>query len=137
MGRLSVFIGSYNIARDIDDRRSDARSRFEGWAEISATASGAVYRETGVLILNGQRFEAERRYLWHEDAGRICVSFADGRDFHDFDPVLGGLASAHLCRADMYRGGYDMSDWPRWSVTWKVDGPRKDYRSVTSYAPAT
>jgi hypothetical protein len=136
MGRLSAFIGSYDVARVIDDRRAAAQPRFEGRAVLFLSSSGAVYHETGALILNGQRFEAERSYLWHEDGGRIWVRFADGREFHDFDPKIGGLASAHLCGADMYRGGYELSDWPRWSVTWDVSGPRKDYRSITTYMPA-
>lgn len=137
MGRLSAFIGSYDVARNIDDHKVGAHSRFDGRAVLSVLPHGAAYRETGALILNDQRFEAERNYLWHENAGRIWVCFADGRDFHDFDPILGGLASAHLCGADMYSGGYDLSDWPRWSVTWEVSGPRKNYRSVTIYAPTT
>jgi hypothetical protein len=135
MSRLSAFIGSYDVERVIEDRRAAAQSRFDGRAVLYLSSTGAVYRETGALILNDQRFHAERSYLWHEDTGRIWVRFADGRDFHDFDPKIGGLASAHLCGADMYRGGYELSDWPRWSVTWDVSGPRKDYRSITTYVP--
>ncbi|SMX32256.1 DUF6314 family protein [Octadecabacter ascidiaceicola] len=130
---LSAFIGRYSVSRRIDDRHAQIETLFDGQAEIAVQGDGAIYREVGHLIVGDQRFEAERRYLWHEDAERIFVSFEDGRAFHDFDPTLGGQASEHLCGEDMYRGAYDFSEWARWSVTWNVQGPRKDYMSTTSY----
>ena len=132
---LVDFLGSYTLERRIVDRKAATESRFEGKAVISKGAEGALYQENGHLILAGQRFEAERTYLWRETGGRIFVSFADGRAFHDFDPVKGGDATRHLCGEDWYLGGYDMEDWPRWRVTWEVSGPRKDYTSITDYRP--
>ena len=136
MRQLSEFIGLYNVTRTIEDRRANVQSRFEGRVLLSMSPRGAVYLEIGALILDGKRFEAKRSYLWDEDGGHIFVRFADGRDFHNFDPVAGGLATTHLCGADMYRGSYDLSDWPRWSVTWEATGPRKNYQSVTTYIVA-
>ncbi len=133
MRGLDDFIGAYRVSRVITDHRAGVESRFEGRAEIATCEGGARYVETGALIMNEQRFEAERQYLWRQDAGRIHVDFADGAVFHDFDPETGGQASEHLCGEDMYRGGYDFSEWTCWSVTWEVLGPRKDYRSVTWY----
>lgn len=130
---LTDFIGSYDVSRVIDDARAGAQSRFEGRAVIAGDAQGAFYTETGALILNDQRFKAQRSYLWRPNGARIDVMFEDGRAFHDFDPESGGLASEHLCGQDMYRGGYDVSQWPRWSVTWNVQGPRKAYASTTWY----
>ena len=133
MRTIDDFIGSYDVSRVIEDTRAGATSRFEGQAEITLSHDGALYSETGALIIADQRFEAERKYLWSQNSGKILVCFDDGRAFHDFDPSLGGLASEHLCGEDMYRGGYDFSNWTSWFVTWKVLGPRKDYTSRTSY----
>ena len=130
---LADFLGRYRLTRQIEDARAQAQSRFEGEAVIAAISDGASYREVGQLVMNGQRFEAERSYIWRQEGPRIGVSFADGRPFHDFDPVAGGKATEHLCGADWYRGGYDFRSWPEWSVTWDVSGPRKRYRSVSVY----
>lgn len=130
---LDDFVGRYTIERRIIDTRAQAESRFEGEAEISLMQDGAIYREQGQLIMGDQRFQAERSYLWRGAGTRIEVLFEDGRSFHDFDPVHGGSATEHLCGADWYRGGYDLTAWPVWAVTWEVEGPRKLYRSVTSY----
>jgi len=133
MRGLLDFLGNFDVSREIEDRRAQAKSRFEGQAVITATPHGASYVETGALIMNDQRFVAQRQYHWREDAGQICVSFADGRPFHDFDPNTGGDATEHLCGNDLYRGGYDFSQWSCWEVTWTVQGPRKDYVSTTWY----
>ena len=133
MRGLSDFVGSFDVSRVIEDHRAEQTSRFEGTARIAVAQSGAEYVEIGTLIMNDMRFEAERRYLWRGQGARIAVAFADGAPFHDFDPVLGGQATEHLCGEDMYRGGYDVSGWPSWAVTWDVSGPRKDYRSITRY----
>lgn len=130
---LGDFVGEYDVSRVIDDVRAGAQSRFEGQARVTPDDDGATYRETGALIVNGDRFQAERTYLWRPIGARITVLFADGAPFHDFDPVQGGDATEHLCGQDLYRGGYDFSQWSRWAVTWDVSGPRKEYRSVTWY----
>lgn len=135
MRNLADFIGRFDVSRVIEDARGMSSARFEGTADIAAHAGGAQYCENGAMIIGDQRFVAERRYLWQPSGLRIDVLFDDGRAFHDFDPEHGGLAREHLCGSDMYRGGYDFSQWPRWAVTWNVQGPRKDYRSVTWYAP--
>ena len=134
MGRsLDDFVGRFTVSRRIEDRLAGAESRFEGEASIEMDGAGAVYRETGALSVGAQRFTAERSYLWRPAGPRIEVLFADGRTFHDFDPETGGQATEHLCGADLYRGGYDFSEWTCWSLRWDVKGPRKDYTSVTWY----
>ena len=120
----------------ITDARAGSEAQFEGHAVIAPVGEGAVYTETGALIMGAQRFEAQRTYRWHRAGGRIEVMHADGTAFHDFDPQAGGAASAHLCGDDLYRGTYDFSQWSCWAVTWTVQGPRKDYTSVTWYVRA-
>lgn len=133
---LSAWLGFYDVNRTIDDRRAGQTARFKGRAEITPNGAGAVYREAGQLrTAQGAVFYAERTYIWAVQGARIAVFFEDGRPFHDFDPVAGGAATEHLCGQDWYRGGYDVSRWPQWRVTWDVSGPRKDYRLVTDYSP--
>ncbi|MDC1381813.1 DUF6314 family protein [Octadecabacter sp.] len=134
---LADFIGTYDVNRVIDDARAGGQSRFEGHAVIAAEAGGARYTENGHLIMNDQRFAAQRSYLWRANGLRIDVLFEDGCAFHDFDPEQGGQATEHLCGQDMYHGGYDVAEWPNWVVTWDVSGPRKHYRSVTRYVHQT
>ena len=134
--RLEDFIGRFGLSRVIEDRLADQSLRFEGRATISATDQGAIYAEAGKMTFpNGQTFQSERSYLWAHDGALVRVCFEDGRAFHDFDPVAGGAASEHLCGQDMYRGGYEFGDWPRWSLTWAVSGPRKDYTSCSMFTP--
>lgn len=137
MRALVDFIGEYTVSREITDARAGGTSRFEGRAVIKPHDGGAIYTETGTLVMSSQRFAAERSYVWREEAGRIYVAFADGAPFHDFDPQKGGAATEHLCGEDMYRGGYDFSEWSCWAVRWDVSGPRKDYASVTWYVRQT
>jgi len=134
MRGLADFIGAYTVARRIEDRLSGAETTFEGTAQITATDEGADYTETGHLIMNAQRFTAQRSYVWRAAGARIDVLFADGRPFHDFDPQSGGQATQHLCGDDLYQGGYDFAEWTCWCLRWDVSGPRKDYASVTWYA---
>ena len=133
---LRDFVGRYGLSREIEDRHAKQKLTFLGKAEITATIDGARYAETGRMTFpNGPSFQSERRYLWAADGARIRVCFEDGRAFHDFDPEQGGAATEHLCGDDMYRGGYDFSDWPRWTLTWSVSGPRKDYTSCSMFTP--
>lgn len=129
-----AFSGEWTLVRTITDRRAGAAGRFEGTCLFTASDAGLVCEERGRLRYGGQpEMDAKRRYLWRQPApGRIVVDHGDGRPFHAFD--LEPVAEAeHLCPPDTYRATYDFRTWPRWRVTWRVSGPRKDYVSVSDY----
>lgn len=133
---ISRFIGKYSLARKILDERAGQEFRFQGNAEIFAVQDGYRYLEIGTLQMPSVApMKAERSYLWREAGDKVEVFFKDGRPFHYFDPIQGGRATEHLCGADWYRGGYELSEWPVWTVTWDVEGPRKLYHSTTTYTP--
>ena len=122
---LSDFIGRWRITRDITPA-SGPSARFEGYG---TWAEDGEYLEVGTLTLAGQPpMNAERRYRWDAE---LNIYFDDGRFFHQV-PASGGEA-AHWCDPDQYDATYDFTQWPQWSCTWRVRGPRKDYTMTTQY----
>ncbi|EPX84948.1 DUF6314 family protein [Salipiger mucosus] len=127
MRQLYDFLGDWQLSRDI--AHADGTSaRFEGRASWQPEDTGALYVETGELILPQGRFAAERRYRWAAD---LSVFFDDGRFFHAVPP--GGGEAAHWCDPDQYDASYDFTRWPEWQARWQVRGPRKDYVMVSRY----
>ncbi len=133
----SDFIGSWRLDRRLEDRLGQMDGDLRGQARFVETATGQLtYAENGTLALaRGGTLAAERRYLWAWDGDSVAVSFDDGAPFHHFRPEGLVPGSTHLCGADTYNVTYDFRDWPRWTATWDVSGPRKDYTSRSAYAP--
>lgn len=134
---IADFSGRWGIDRQIVDRRANRRLSMRGEVEFVPDGNGLFCEERGMLDPGdgAPALEAVRRYLWRAAGrGRIGVRFEDGRPFHHFD-LAPRSEAVHRCPPDLYRAVYDFSDWPRWSVTWTVTGPRKDYDSVTCYVP--
>ncbi|MGB0440887.1 MAG: DUF6314 family protein [Paracoccaceae bacterium] len=127
------FEGDWQLERRIDDHLTGGQGRFCGQAVFARDGDGLTYRETGWLVINGARFQAERQYLWHPDGARIAVMFGDGRPFHHFAPEPLSQAG-HWCDPDQYDVRYDLGDWPQWQAKWRVTGPRKDYTMLSQYA---
>jgi len=128
--RLEDFAGGWTFSRRIDHADGRAAS-VEGRAVWSWDGGGLVCEERGEMRLSGHPpMQVTRRSLWR--AG-LEVYFADGRFFHRVPPE--GGATAHRCEPDQYDGVYDFGAWPAFSVTWRVRGPRKDYRLTTRYWP--
>jgi hypothetical protein len=125
---LEDFIGRWSLQRSIT-QADGSSARFEGQAEWQPRAGGALYVETGALVLPGGRFHAERRYLWEAD---LTVRFEDGRFFHRVPPE--GGATGHWCDPDQYDVTYDFAQFPLWSCRWRVRGPRKDYLLCSHYS---
>jgi len=124
--QLSDFAGPWQIARTIT-HADGLTATLKGTAIFTPEGKGLAYAETGALSIGGAApFEATQRYTWDSD---LSVYFPDGRYFHQVPPS-GGTA-AHWCAPDQYDGTYDFADWPRWQITWRVKGPRKDYTSHT------
>lgn len=131
---LSAFEGVWRIGKTVTDHRSGPDARFEGEACLSPDADGLVYDETGRLTLSGAApVAAMRRYLWRRSGpGRIAVLFPDGRPFHSF-ALQPAPRARHWCAPDLYCVSYDFSQWPEWTATWAVSGPRKAYTLVSTY----
>lgn len=129
---LSDLVGAWRVSRAI--RHVDGTvARFRGTA--TWRPDGAVLRceEAGRLRTGGGAMAATRATLWRAERHGIAVTFADGRPFHAIGP---DAEVRHDCPPDLYRLGYDFDGWPRWTVIWRVTGPRKDYAARTRYAPA-
>ncbi|MDR9393042.1 MAG: DUF6314 family protein [Roseovarius sp.] len=127
---LAHFAGAWRLDRRIT-HADGSTATFDGRACWQWQGADLRLCEQGRLMLPGQPpVQAERCYLW---APGLRVHFADGRFFHEV-PAQGGRAT-HWCPPDMYDGWYDFSDWPRFTVTWRVNGPRKSYEMISRYAP--
>ena len=130
------FAGRWRLERRITDHRGGPESVLRGEVYLEPVAGGLEYRERGSLRLgDGPPLEAERRYFWAFIEGEVRVRFADGAPFHAFVPAGKGAGTPHPCGDDLYQCAYDFTAWPRWRVTWRVRGPRKDYLSVSEHAP--
>jgi hypothetical protein len=133
--KLLEFEGLWQLSRAIEDMRGPGSGQFEGIARFNADGAGLAYAEEGRLTLAGQApVTATRRYLWRPGGdGGISVLFEDGRPFHRIWPGRLMPDDTHVCTPDLYHVAYDFRGWPAWSATWRVVGPRKDYRMVSRY----
>lgn len=132
------FAGLWRLERRIDDRLAGQVIAARGTARLVADgAGGLVYDEEVLLKLPGRApVPGHRRYLWQKNGEGFDVRFADGRFFHRIDLSATAPACRHDCAPDLYKGRHDFAAWPVWSVSWRVRGPRKDYRMQTTYRRA-
>lgn len=133
MKGLADFAGRWQLSRRIDDRRAGQAGRLVGEARFEPGQGGLILTETGRLRYgDGPPMQAERRYLWRDEAGGIAVFFDDGRPFHWF--AHDTPQASHNCPPDLYHVRYDFSAWPDWGAIWQVTGPRKDYVMTSHYS---
>ena len=120
------FIGAWRLEREIEDLRLSLTGRLDGRCVFEPDGAELVQTEIGVLRFGeAAPMEARRVYRWREEGARLVVRFDDGRAFHDFEPEAEDAAE-HLCGQDVYRVRYAFEEWPEWTSTWRVTGPRKD-----------
>ena len=132
---LRDFEGTWRLTRQIEDKLDKMSGHLNGQAEFAPDSQGLIYIETGQLNLEGQSpMDASRRYLWQETETGILVSFEDGRPFHEFGLDRLMPDANHHCDPDLYHVSYDFTRWPQWSSTWRVIGPRKNYRMISRYS---
>lgn len=126
---LSDFAGAWTLRRFIT-HASGATAEFRGTATWRAQEGMLRCDEVGLIkVGTAAAVNARQTYLWDKD---LRVHFADGRFFHKVPP--GGGDAGHWCDPDQYDGAYDFADWPAWTVTWTVLGPRKDYHMRSAYS---
>lgn len=144
-GRNSIHIrdlksflqGRWELDREVSDHRLERDGRFRGTADFApgkTTPDALDWREIGRLRFGAHDAPAEQRYRVEFPAPhRACVRFADGRIFHELDLTAGDWAVTHACGPDLYRGRFAVSAPDRWTLVWRVTGPRKDLRLSSCY----
>lgn len=135
---LALFLaGTWCIVRRIADQRSRATGRLTGTAIFTPAPGGLRYDERGVLTCGAYRGEASQTYRFAiRQDGVTQVRFDDGRLFHALN-LSSGLADVeHDCAPDRYRGRYQVNGRDGWTLTWRVEGPRKRMLIGTRYGRA-
>jgi hypothetical protein len=126
--------GDWRFSRVIVDRRLGQTSEVDGLLEISAERPGEelTWQETATWHRPHGDVAVRRALRLARTVEGWWVRFEDGRDFHPWRP---GEAVVHDCAPDTYRG--EVSGTPqRWTVTWEVTGPEKDYTMTTVLTPS-
>ncbi|MBS9718588.1 DUF6314 family protein [Pseudohalocynthiibacter aestuariivivens] len=131
------FCGSWWLGREIIDLKTGLRGYMDGMATFEPDSSSLRYIEVGRLVYAGQpQLRASRRYWWQPRPGGIDICFDNGQFFHRLDITQRTTKAEHVCAEDTYNVLYDFSEWPVWSATWHVAGPRKLYTMTSSYYAA-
>ncbi|MCH2093801.1 MAG: DUF6314 family protein [Rhodobacteraceae bacterium] len=132
---MADFVGRWRLERQIDDHTTGHALHFSGEAVLTPDGSDLSYAETGQLMLPGQSaVHATRTYTWRASPGGVRVFFSDGGYFHAFDPDATCSSDRHWCDPDTYVATYSFLQWPVWQADWRVQGPRKDYLSRSTYS---
>jgi len=132
---LKDFEGDWALKRSIRDDRAQLHGDLSGHARLSPSGPDKlIYEEQGQLSYGEQApIEATRRYVWRVHDDGIEMLFEDLRPFHVIDLRRTMPHTTHHCDPDMYSVSYDFTRWPIWSSTWRVVGPKKEYRMLSQY----
>jgi hypothetical protein len=138
---LAMLRGHWAIQRHIEPGGA-----FNGVAVFSQRSTDSLlYHESGTLTLdNGIAVTGENSYVYALRDGVIDVSFATGlsRGQHFIDIALPEESSGalpfectdrHHCRLDTYDATFSMQSATRFTMTYLVRGPAKDYVSRSEY----
>lgn len=128
--------GSWQVDRSVLDRRQSIQGNLHGQAHFVPAGRCLLYEERGTLTLGAHCGVAEQsyKYAFAGDNARACVSFRDGRTFHDLDLSYGQAVVSHACGRDLYEGRFMALDRRQWQSVWRVAGPRKDQEILTLYS---
>jgi len=92
------------------------------------------YREDVSVSYGGTAYQ-EYVYLYFQDQDKITKQFVDGRHFYDLRLDLDKMEAEgdHLCVKDFYQAKYHFLDQNKFTLSYKVEGPEKDYVIQTEF----
>ncbi len=137
---LSFLLGTWGLARSIEDRRADALGSFRGLATVAGAPEDAPerggwghYQESGELRFGSRTVPAWRRLeIRRQVGGAAMLLFLDGRPFVDLDLRDGECRRVHRCGADRYEITTVVRSGALVEEHWRVRGPTKDYEATTT-----
>lgn len=117
------FTGAWRVRRRIFGQNA----RFTGQAIIDEDGR---YHENGLLVQDGQCFEAFRDYIYEQCGDHLRILFPDRRTFLNLTFKDGRARGIHQCGPDFYEARFRLLG-NGWVTTYKVTGPRKAYVIVS------
>lgn len=133
-GLLDYFAGAWHFSRTILDDKTDIDAHVNGEASLRREGVSLLYAEQGVMEYGAYHGQVTQHYIYDFEApGRASVRFSDGRLFHELDLSTGADSVTHLCPPDTYAGRYELLEDAKWTLNWKISGPRKKLNISTRY----
>lgn len=149
---LSALLGSWSFERSICDRLTATSQRVHGNVSFSLQETNLdclLYREDGFLDLpNGNQLEVFREYVYLQQGGALNIHFVENGsqaglflDLKFYEKSHGSwkATSEHLCINDLYKGTFQITfeglSATEVVMTYRVNGPNKDYEAVTYLRP--
>ncbi len=138
---LAFLLGTWNLDRSIEDRRSGIRGSFSGTATLaaaepdqeSALGARARYDEQGQWHFGTHVGPASRRLEYTRlNGAAVMLYFTDGRPFVDLDLRSGTWRSSHDYGDDRYEIATIVRSCGVMQENWRVRGPKKDYDAATT-----
>ncbi|PST20829.1 hypothetical protein C7U61_05845 [Rhizobium sp. JAB6] len=128
IGRLNLFLGTWDVKRRIIDRFNRSLVTFEGQAFVTPVQ----FEEHGDTQSDHVTLRSSRTYRLDEADDDLVVRFAN---FSEFIRIGDGASQRviHLCGSDLYRGRLFFRSLDAWAEMWHVRGPRKNYLSLAHY----
>jgi hypothetical protein len=124
--------GQWQLTRTISNKGS-----MTGTALFTKTTPQLLhYREEGVLTLaNGTSHNASQKYIYRLLDNKISVFVAETpeRLLHDLEFDADVATGKHLCLLDCYNATYKFLNEHSFTLTYKVNGPQKDYTIHTLF----
>ena len=128
IGRLNLYLGTWEVKRRIIDRFNRSVITFEGQAFVTPVQ----FEEHGDTRSEHATLRSSRTYRLDDAHDDLVVRFPNLSEFIR----LGERASQrviHLCGPDLYRGRFFFRTSDAWAEMWHVRGPRKNYLSLAHY----
>ena len=137
--------GRWSVHRQFEGSYCGA---FQGDANFVPEIGGAPtyrYTEQGKLTDGAeQRFDAKQSYRYRLSGGKVEVLKREDAewivmhqlDFRD-DGRIATAGHTHLCGQDHYTAVYRVDLSGSWEVSYRVTGPKKEYRICTKYSRLT
>jgi hypothetical protein len=140
---LDFLVGTWSVARSIEDHWSGLSGHFQGTAVLAGVPEGAAavarasYQETGELRFGDHVGPARRGLDYVRADGAVMLYFADGRPYVDLDLRSGTWRAEHPCVADLYEVTTVVRSPDELQELWRVRGPDKNYDATTTLRRVT
>lgn len=121
------------------DRFKDSNKIAHGIASFThKTKNSLYYKENGKLYTNTcSHLNFSREYIYCLTEGKVCIFFGEENKacdlFLSLNIINDRASGQHICNSDTYSAVFKFQLPNRFSITYKIIGPTKNYSLTTIY----
>jgi len=125
---FKILVGDWKVSREVIFISTKKNHQQDNNKDL------LLYNEVMQITDIGLEGYKKYKYKYDPSSQTITKYFSDDKIFYRLDVCGDGILGYHMCLSDAYKANYEFTDKNKFTLSYEVQGPKKNYIAYSIYS---